>query len=431
MLATPSAGSSAQAAPQIDDAPLAVNARVSLRSIEDSLKRSVDSRQAAGSRSSGIAGLEIRYRAEVPKLALAARGAELLVRVPVRLDLVAGSIASPLDRLALNTMLGAIRSAGCASMAVSTETFVSLAVHDGKLAATVRQGEARGDRCANSLATLGLPVNALLGNMIGAPVRTAIDSALAPERLSALVASFQAQAVERFSSPQALPLEGSALNLQIGTAMLLETVAVRPAELHVGLRAAVSPQIVLDGAPQAEGPAAGSGGFRVPIEIVIPLSAVSGARYGKALELPLPGDAGRLRLSRVSSSAGLVRLDLLKGTIDTALLYFALQEKPAAHPVLDGTLDDLLSEAAAWLADPSRWPAEARDDSGRLAGQVATFRSALDKALARLGEIPLRRGVSFSLQQPQIRLGNGRYEKGMIRIPAELSGFATVDLAID
>lgn len=80
--------------------------------------------------------------------------------------------------------------------------------------------------------------------------------------------------------------------------------------------------------------------------------------------------------------------------------------------MLDGTLDELLSEAAAWLADPASWPAEARGDSARLAQQVTMFRGALTDAMTQLDDIPLRPGLSFSLRQPQIRLGSGRYEKG-------------------
>lgn len=431
MLTAPSPGSGAQAPSQPGEAPLSVQARVSLKLIEDRLKSSIDDGQRAGARPTGIAGLEVRYRVEVPRLALAARGAELLVNVPVRLELVSGQVASPIGKLALGAMLGAIGRAGCASMLVSTESFVGLAVRDGKLAATVRQGEARGDGCAATLAGLGLPVNALLRNLVGAPVRTAIESALAPERLAALVASFQARAIERFSRPQALPLEGSALSLRFDTAMKLETVAVRPASLQVGLRVAVSPQIVFDAAPVQREPTADGRGFTVPIEIVIPLATVPASTRGRALEMVVPGGNGQLRLSRVALSAGLVRLDLVQGANTSPLLYFALQDRQAVHRVLDGTLDDLLAEAAAWLADPSSWPAEARGDSERLAAQVAMFRGAVANALTRLDDIPLGPGLSFALHQPQIRLGSGRFENGMIRIPADLSGFATVDIAIE
>ena len=431
LLLVPSSGSGAQAPLQIDSALLAVNASVSLSAIEMRLKRSIDDGQRAGSRPSGVAGLEISYRTDVPRLALAARGAELLVTVPVRLALLVGRTASRFDRLALDAMLGMIGRSGCASMVVHTETFVRLSVRDHKLAATVRQGEARGDGCAAMLAGLGVPVNALLRDTIGAPVRSAIESALAPARLAALVASFQAQAIARFSSPQALPLEGSALALDIDPTMLLDSVVVEPAALRIGLRAAVSPQLVFDGISRTPGPAAGRRGFAVPLELVIPLGAEPGRGKGKALDMTMPGGAGRLRLSRVDVRAGLVRLDLLNGTGEHVLLYFALQDQPAARPVLDGTLDELLSEAAAWLADPASWPAEARGDSARLAQQVTMFRGALTDAMPQLDDIPLRPGLSFSLRQPQIRLGSGRYEKGMIRIPAELSGFATVDMVVD
>ena len=128
----------------------------------------------------------------------------------------------------------------------------------------------------------------------------------------------------------------------------------------------------------------------------------------RAWRWPLPALPARLRLSRVPSNTALLRLGLLAGKEETGLVTLRCAARPGAQSTalpgaaVEGTLDELLGEAAAWLAEASNWPTAARHDAGQLASQVAGFRRALADALARLGEIPAP-GVSFSLRQPQIR----------------------------
>ena len=65
-------------------------------------------------------------------------------------------------------------------------------------------------------------------------------------------------------APQPLPLEDTALVLDIDKTMALEAVVVLPSALHVGLQAAVSPQIVFDGAQRTGGAPGAGRGFRLP-----------------------------------------------------------------------------------------------------------------------------------------------------------------------
>ncbi|MBX3685959.1 MAG: hypothetical protein KF909_07480 [Rhodocyclaceae bacterium] len=438
LLAAAPPGAFAQA-PPVGTAPLSINARVSLASIEATLRRTVnDGKAVIGSLPTAIKGLDIRYRAEVDRLTVAGQRGELAVGLPVLLALVASDSSTWLERQALAPVIGAIEALGCGSVKVATTSFVKLATREGSLSAQVRQGAATSQGCAKDIASiLGVRLDALLRETVGARVGAEIAAALGPTQLAALVSHYQDQAIARFSRPQPLPLEDTALVLDIDKTMALEAVVVLPSALHVGLQAAVSPQIVFDGAQRTGGAPGAGRGFRLPIDIVIPLRALPQGSAGAGLEMAVAGTPARLRLSRVPSNTALLRLGLLAGKEETGLVYFALRSPAGAQSTalpgaaVEGTLDELLGEAAAWLAEASNWPTAARHDAGRLAGQVAGFRRALADALARLGEIPLRPGVSFSLRQPQIRLGAGRFEDDMIRIPAELSGFAKVELAIE
>ena len=401
LLAAAPPGAFAQA-PPVGTAPLSINARVSLASIEATLRRTVERRQGrhrlAADRNKG---LDIRYRAEVDRLTVAGQRGELAVGLPVLLALVASDSSTWLERQALAPVIGAIEALGCGSVKVATTSFVKLATREGSLSAQVRQGAATSQGCAKDIASiLGVRLDALLRETVGARVGAEIAAALGPTQLAALVSHYQDQAIARFSRPS-LPLEDTALVLDIDKTMALEAVVVLPSALHVGLQAAVSPQIVFDGAQRTGGAPGAGRGFRLPIDIVIPLRALPQGSAGAGLEMAVAGTPARLRLSRVPSNTALLRLGLLAGEGRDRPGHFALRSPAGAQSTalpgaaVEGTLDELLGEAAAWLAEASNWPTAARHDAGRLAGQVAGFRRALADALARLGEIPLRPGSPF------------------------------------
>lgn len=436
----------AQGLPTVGDAPLSIRAQVSLASLQSTLRHTVKSAaplegRDRGTHPSGQGGYGIRYRIDVAHLRVGERDGALAIEVPV-------SLASSGGRklVWLNPLAGvAIETRGCGPMVVNTLTHVTLAVRDGRLNASVRPGKARSAECVirrarNDLRSIGPDVNwhahDTLRDVVAQRVIKAIAAALSPEPLADLVAGYQDQAVARFSRPFDLPLADTAIAFHIDKDIALEAVAVLPSALRIDLLAPVSPEIVFGGASPVGEARLSTGGFRVPIEIVIPLHALPPGAPGDGLEMGIPGSAAKLNLARVPAHADLVRLGVVGAQGVDSLIFFALRDGvPEATAqegfAVDGTLDELLRAAGAWLGEGSNWPEATRADADRLGRQVGVFRRVLQSALDRLGEIALRPGVSFSLRQPQIVLGTGRYENDMIRIPAELSGFAKVDLTID
>ena len=437
----------AQAAPAVGDAPLSISAQVSLAALQSTLRRAIGkgaslSGSDRGTHPSGQGGYGIRYRVDVGNLRVSAGDdGTLAIEVPVSLSPSGGRKLvwlSPLAGVAIETL-------GCGPMVVNTLTRVTLAVRDGRLSSSVHADDARSANCVirrkrNVLRGIGPDLtwhaHETLRETAAKRVSGAIAAALNADRLAALVSGYQEQAVARFSRPFDLPLADTALKLHIGKDISLGTVAVLPTALQIDLLAAVSPEIVFDGQPRsstrAETP---KRGFRVPIELVIPLRALPPSADGSGLEMKLPGSTAMLNLARVPAQADLVRLGVVGGQGVDSLIYFALRDdaRASAAPAefaLDGTLDELLRQAGAWLGEASNWPEAARADAAELGRQVGDFRRVVESALGSLGDITLQPGLSFSLRQPQIMLGAGRYEKEMIRVPAELSGFAKVELTI-
>ena len=437
----------AQAVPAVSEAPLSISAQVSLASIQSALQRTVEAAASLtgrdrGTHASGQGGYGIRYRVDVGHLRVSEREGTLAVEVPVSLAPSGGR-----KLVWLSPQAGiAVEAQGCGPMVVNTLTHVRLTARDGRLSASVRPGDARSGDCVirrkrNVSRGVGPDFNwrahDTLREVVAQRVSDAIAAALRPDRLAALVTGYQEQAIARFSRPFDLPLADTALELRIDKDISLGAIAVLPSALRIDLLAAVSPAIVFDGRPASGADAATPPrGFRVPIEIVIPLRALPPNAAGDGLEMTIPRSTAKLNLARVPAHPDLVRLRVVAAQGANNLIYFALRDEArekqsTAGFSLDGTLDEMLRDAGTWLGDASNWPEPARADADQLGQRVGLFRRLLETALDSLGEITLQPGLSLSLRQPQIVLGAGRYENDMIRIPAELSGFAKVDVTIE
>lgn len=465
---------------------LAITLRAGYPVLQDSLRQALGGGQALNGRyesslAGGHATVRLLYRADLPKLTVARRGAaELQLDVPVTVSRLGRD--GRFIRLDDVAKLG-YRVNGCTALELVARTAVTLALRDGVLrlsqSASPPTGRIRRGGCsvqkkpaADVAKALGNVAGAVLGAIGGLfgdsklsetgralkrqvdalPARVAVDGlvrdaadAAVREAVGRALASQQDRLLDRLlrarishGLERSLSAGGGVVSLDLKPAgVVIEEGAFEPTGLAVTARAALRPQLGFAGAGAgADRNPEAVPGFTLPFEFVLPVRALPEPPDGSEWMVPLADADQSLGLASVPGDDGLARLRLHRGgTAPVTIIYLsAVSGSGEASPVSaapggpQGDLDPLLGDMAGWLDSGGGFPIDARASAQALGGRVEAFRSWIALIVARLARLELGERASLRVTDPRIEIFPGRYCDGLIRLPVHLVGQARLDV---